>query len=103
MQSNNIEVQLFQNMLEIIDKINIERLVSPPISFPGPERILFYLNEKEKDYDYLLKMGKKIERNIRGLKVVKVVNKTVLIDKIRDNPYSIVLFSADSKEMKGQL
>lgn len=103
MQSNNIEVQLFQNMLEIIDKINIERLVSPPISFPGPERILFYLNEKEKDYDYLLKMGKKIERNIRGLKVVKVVNKTVLIDKIRDHPYSIVLFSADSKEMKGQL
>jgi hypothetical protein len=30
MQSNNIEVVLFQNMLEVIDKINLDRLISPP-------------------------------------------------------------------------
>ena len=42
-------------------------------------KLKIYLNEKEKDYDYLLKMGKKIERNLRGLKVIKVVDKTHLI------------------------
>ncbi len=107
MQSNNIEVHFFQNMLEIVEKVNGDLLISPEtegnVLSSGKERILFYLNEKEKEHNYLVKMGRKMERSIRNLKVVKVYNKADLVDKIREEDYSIVLFSNDSKEMKGHL
>lgn len=107
MQSNSIEVHFFQNMLEIVEKVNGDLLISPEtegnVLSSGKERILFYLNEKEKEHNYLVKMGRKMERSIRNLKVVKVYNKADLVDKIREEDYSIVLFSNDSKEMKGHL
>ena len=61
------------------------------------------MDEKEKDFNYLLKMAKKIEKSVRNTKVSKVLNRFKLIEKIKKNPYSVVIFSNDTKEMKAHL
>jgi hypothetical protein len=84
MQGSGIEVVLFQNMLEIVERVHRERLC---VGATGGrcERVLFYLNEKEKEVNYILKMARRIERSVRGVKVQKVFNKGGLMEKIREN------------------
>ena len=47
MHSNNIDVQLFQNILDIIEKIKVDLLdnISPNVLMKT-EKVLFYLDEK---------------------------------------------------------
>ena len=42
-------------------------------------------------------MAKKIEKSVRNTKVSKVLNRFKLIEKIKKNPYSIVIFSNEIK------
>jgi hypothetical protein len=59
--------------------------------------VLFYLDEKEKDVNYLLKMAKKIERSARNSKVSKILTRERLLHKVQSQQHSIAIFSNDTK------
>jgi len=60
LQKYAIEVVLFQNILEIVERLSGEGLCTPCGLQIRIEKVLFLLDEKEKEMDYLLKMGKRV-------------------------------------------
>ena len=48
MDKNNIKVHLEQNMLDIVEKLYQQQLVTPPTVNIRHNMVLLYLNDKEK-------------------------------------------------------
>ena len=95
---------MFQNMLDIVDKLRNDRLCLPKGHLKSfTDKVYFYLGEKEKEVNYLLKVAKRLDHSLKEVKVAKVMNKNSLLKKVKDQNYSLVVLSNEGKEIRGHL